>query len=326
MTHDSHGGAPADETCFEAWAGFEHLLAEHLGTMVDTGGADHLILELPGDDHTGTAPYAQFAGFGDGRMVRGEVSSNTFLGRSFLIDERAMVLLGDAGFELTHDAAGGPLNWACDLPIGEAAALASRVVFALREIFGIPHPHLLTFQAWGPSADGVRALGLCASADVAADLVPAAPVPPPDDPDGRPPLRTAYRPKSHAKLVRLVGRTLQRRLDAEPIVDDDGDFVVEHLGQPVWVLVRGDQPAVEILARVAHDVRSRRGAAVETAVLNRTTLWVKWEVRERAVWQTLLVPGFPFAPMHLDAMLDVFFAAMSAHRDDLAFRLGGRVA
>lgn len=321
MTEDSHGGAPADETWFDEWSKFESLLAGYIATMVEPDGDDHLILELPGDDEGGTAPYAQFAGFGGGTMLRGEISSNTYLGRSFLLDERGRLLLDDAGFTLQHDDAGDPLNWASDRPLHEAVALASQVVFALRDVFGIPHPHLLTCRAWGPAAVSVGVLGLSPSDEVPVDVIP-----PPGNPDYRPRLKTVYKPKTRAKLVELVGRVLERKYDGEIDVDDDGDYVISHLGQPVWVRVREDQPAVEIIARVTHEVRSRRATSVEIGILNRDHAWAKWELHGRAVWQRLLVPGFPFAPAHLDAMLDVFLTSMTTTRDDLALRVGGRTS
>ena len=119
---------------------------------------------------------------------------------------------------------------------------------------------------------------------------------------------------------------LREKYEGEPTIDDDGDFVLHHLGQPVWVRVRRDQPAVEIMARVAHDVHSRRATAVEIGLLNRDNLWVRWTLRDRAVWQTLVLPGIPFVPRHLDAMLDVFLDAMTSTRDDLAYRTGAKVA
>ncbi|MFW6869502.1 T3SS (YopN, CesT) and YbjN peptide-binding chaperone 1 [Nocardioides sp. CPCC 206347] len=321
MTNDSHGGAPADETCFDDWSEFESLLAGYVANMLDPDGRDHLILELPGDDESGTAPYAQFAGFGSGTMLRGEISSNTYLGRSFLLDERGRLLLEDAGFTLQHDHAGDPLNWASDRPVGEAVALASQVVFALRDVFGIPHPHLLTCQAWGPAAASVGGLGLSPSDEVPADVIP-----PPANSDYRRRQKTAYKPKTREKLVQLVGSVIRDKYDGEPVIDEDGDYVLGHMDQRVWVRVRADQPAIEIMARVVHEVRSRRGTAVEIGILNRDHAWAKWELRERAVWQRLLVPGFPFVPVHLDAMLDVFLTAMTTTRDDLALRVGGRTA
>ncbi|KRC48801.1 MULTISPECIES: TY-Chap domain-containing protein [unclassified Nocardioides] len=317
MTNPSHGGTPADETCSEAWSAFEVLLGDHLATMLDV--EDHLIVEIPDGGASGTAPYAQFAGCGDGSTVHGEVTSNAYLGAAFLLDEDEELLLDDAGFVLADDD-GTPANWSSEEDVTVVRALASRVVFALRQVFGIAHPHLMTYQAWGPAASGARRLGLCPTADVPVEGEGADQAP-------RTGLRkTAYKPKTRARLLRLVGRALEERYGVASPLDDDEDYLLRHLDQPVWVRVRQDQPAVEILARVTHDVRSLRGTAVEIGILNRDHLWVKWELRDRAVFQTLVVPGFPFAPLHLAAMLDVFEAAMTATRDDLALRVGGRTA
>lgn len=320
MTNHSPGGTPADPTCVEAWATFEDQLAGYLADMVDAAEQDHLILELPGDDESGTAPYAQFAGFDGGTMIRGEVSSNAYLGAGFLLDERSTALLEDAGFVLQRDDEGAAQNWARDVPIAEARALASVVVVALRDVFGIAHPHLLTYQAWGPATEGIDVLGLCATSDVQVDPVVS------PSRARRALGKTAYRPKTRAKLHELVGRLLAQKYDVEPVVDDDGDYVLEHMGQAVWVRVRSDQPAVEIMARVAHDVRSRRATSVEIGLLNRDHSWVWWTLIDRSICQSVLIPGFPFVPVHLDAMLDVFMEAMSTTRNDLALRVGGRTA
>ena len=77
---------------------------------------------------------------------------------------------------------------------------------------------------------------------------------------------------------------------------------------------------------MAHGVHSRRATAVELGLLNRDNLWVNWTLRDRTVWQTLVLPGFPFVPTHLDAMLDLFLEAMTETRDDLAYRVGAKVA
>ena len=124
----------------------------------------------------------------------------------------------------------------------------------------------------------------------------------------------------------MVRMTLHAKYDEEPTVDDDGDVVLTHMDQPVWVRARPDMPAVEIFARVVHDVHSRRATAVEIGLLNRDNLWVRWTLRERTVWQTLLLPASPFVPSHLDEMLDLYLAAMSETRDDLAYRTGAKVA
>lgn len=111
-----------------------------------------------------------------------------------------------------------------------------------------------------------------------------------------------------------------------PEIDQDGDVVITHLDQRVWVRVRQDQPAVEIIARVAHGVHSRRATAAEIAVLNRAHMWTIWVLSGREVWMRLPIPALPFVPAHLGTMVDLFLEAMTKTRDDLAFRVGGRVA
>lgn len=316
LTNDSHGGAPADNTFGVAWDEFEKVLAGYLAAMVDAESNDHLIVELAGDDQTGTAPYVQFAGFG-GDMLRAEASSNNYLGPVFRIGEVDEEFLTHLGFRIDETDGIASGNWYVERPTAEAATVAQLAVTVLQEVFGIAHPHLLTYQAWGPAAARSESLGLLPSSDVPIEVTPET---------GSRRRKAAYRPKNRDKLIALVGRVLADKYDGEPEPDADGDYQVSHMGQAVWVRVRDDQPAVEIMARVTHDVRSRRGTAVEIGILNRDNLWVKWELRERAVWQKLVFPGFPFAPDHLDGMLDVFMDAMTQTRDDLVLRVGGRTA
>jgi hypothetical protein len=136
----------------------------------------------------------------------------------------------------------------------------------------------------------------------------------------------ALEPGDREELVGFVGQLLREKFEQEPDVDDDGDFVLWHMGQPVWVKVREEQPAIEIFARVAHDVHSRRAAAVEIGLLNRDSLWSRWVLRDRTVWQVVHLPAMPFVPVHVDGMLDLFFAAMSETRDDLALRVRAKAA
>lgn len=146
--------------------------------------------------------------------------------------------------------------------------------------------------------------------------------------EGRPVLDTVvFMPEGPADLAAVVLRQLEEKYgDDDVVVDDDGDFLVRGLGFPLWVRVHSDQPAVEIFTRAVRGVHSRRATAAELAVLNRDSAWCMWKQRGRDVWQESVVHGRPYVPRHLDAMLDVFGAALKQTRDDLAFRVGGKVA
>lgn len=317
MTSGGGSAEPQDLTTEtnEAWQRLQVGLAEQLGNMTDED--DHLVMELPsGGDRgeVGTTPYAQFAGFGD-RMVRAELSGDAYLAPLHRLDAESASSLSLGGW-LGND--NEELNWYLERSVADANLLALTVVWALRDVFGVTHPQLLTFNAWGPNSASADVLGLGATADVPAELAieqledPAEPL--------------VLSPSDRDELVEMVLMVLQAKLGERPTVDDDGDAVLIHLGQPVRVRVRHEQPAIEIFARVAHDVRSRRATAVELAVLNSGNSWVKWSQRERTVWQHLVIPGAPFVPAHLDGMVDVFLETMTKTRDDLVFRVLGKAS
>lgn len=337
MTNTNRGGGPADEgqtiehELDATWNDFRDALSGYLTTMTDPLENDHLIIELPSPDPSGEdgcAPYAQFTGFGDGTMIRAEISGDYYLLPQYRLgaDPAGLAtVLCWAGNDAAPDGDAEKRNWFVERPLAESEVIASQVVWVLRHHFGIAHPHLLTYRAWGPAAEAVERLGLCATADVPQDEpAPATTRSFPDAEWIRSQL--AFEPTDHDELVGLVGAVLRDKYEGEPTIDEDGDFVLHHLDQPVWVRVRPDQPAVEIAARVAHGVHSRRATAVEIGLLNRDHSWVRWILSDRSIWQSLLLQGMPFAPTHLDAMLDVFFEAMSETRDDLALRTGARVA
>lgn len=336
MTNTNHGGGPANEAhgCVDAlWEEFEGSLAMYFSMMVDPDEGDHLLIELTDPDpdgDTGCPPYAQFAASGEGRKIRAEVSGNAYLREHFRLGTDAagwFTRLGwEGGEQPAEDGDVEERNWHIEMPVERAGEIATTVVQALRQHFGIPHPQLLTYQAWGPAAVEAEVLGLCATTDVPIDE-PTATACTPADPEHKPVLgQLALEPADRDELLHLVGCLLSEKYEGEPTLDADSDFELHHLGQPVWVRVRTDQPAVEIMARVAHGVHSRRATAVEIGLLNRDSAWVKWDQRDRTVWQTLLLPGIPFVPRHLDAMLDVFLDTMASTRDDLAYRTGASVA
>lgn len=321
MTSTDRGGRPAASHELEMlWDRLEGRVVDFVVGMTDPDGADHLRLELPDPDPTlpGCPPYLQFAGFGGGRMIRAELSGDAVLLPQHVLDDEGRAFLRSHGWS-GNDPDGDPdaRNWFvhCDL---DGVGLVVAVAFAaLRMHFGVPHPHLLTYDAFGPAAARVDSLGLLASEDVPHEQSGGSPVP-------SSPAPLVQVPTNREELLAFVGAALHAEHPGEVSLDDDGDYVLQHLGQPVWVRVRQEQLAVEILARVAHGVYSRRATAVEIGLLNRDKAWTQWTLRDRDVWQTILLPGTPFVPVHLARMLDVFLAAITETRDDLALRIGAK--
>ena len=128
------------------------------------------------------------------------------------------------------------------------------------------------------------------------------------------------------ELIRLVGDALTEKFGERPAVDDDRDFVLHHMGQPVWIRVHADFPAITIMARVGHGVYSRRATEVELGILNRTATFSRWSLAGRDVWQETAMVALPFVPLHLSVLIDRFLQTMTSPRDDLAYRTGAKVA
>ena len=125
-------------------------------------------------------------------------------------------------------------------------------------------------------------------------------------------------------MLELVEQTIGAEMPVGR--DEDDDFFVDHDGQRIWIRVLPNVPAIEISARAAHGTISRRQAAVEVGILNRSNPWIWWQVIGRDVFQTAIIDTSPFAPRHLMTTLEIFCQALSATRDDLALRVGGEVA
>lgn len=295
----------------EAWESFQVGLEGYVARLTDEG--DHLVVELPSGGG-GTAPYAQFAGLGEGR-VRAELSGNAHLAPAHRLDAERTSSLTLGGWKGNDEV---ERNWYVERVCVDANVIATSAVWALREVFGIAHPLLMTYRAWGANAASAAALGLAATEE----MVVESPID--EDDDSREPV--VLTPSSRDELIEMVRAVLAVKFGEKPEVDDDGDVVLMQLGQPTWVRVRHEQPAIEIFTLVARDVRSRRATAVELGVLNRDYPWVKWIQQDRTVWQHLFLMGAPLLPDYLGAMVDVFFGTFSKTRDDLVFRVMGKAA
>ena len=197
----------------------------------------------------------------------------------------------------------GEVEYTEDLANGREP-IVHRASMVLRNIVGVPHPQLLTHSADGPCARLSPVLGLAWTG-------------------GPRPAPEVYAETDREVLLDIVEDALDGVYDVGR--DEDDDLFVEHLGQRVWVQVLPDAPAIVISTRVAHGARSRRQAAVEVGILNRSNAWVRWQVIGRDIVQTATVEAMPFAPHHLMTTMEVFLDAMKT-RDDLALRVGGEVA
>lgn len=290
-----------------AWAEFEERLTAYLQTMGHVD--DHLILSAPDGDGVLAAPYAQVDVVRPGEL-RGEVSGPTVLEEVHRLDESGLQALGRLGWEAPAAEQGFP-NHHTLVEVDDAEVLARMIRLALGDVFGLSDPELLSYHAWGPAADDADALGLVAASDLPTDLVAR---------QGR----AATMPDDRDALLEMVGETLTEVLGHEVDRDEDDDFLLDddHL---TFVRVRSDEPTIEIFTRLVHGVDSRRRAALEIALLNRDARWSKFSLADRAVFMTVSIPGAPYCPEHLAALLPRFRETVLEVRDDLALRTGAVV-
>lgn len=288
-----------------AWGVLGDRLTEYLGSL---GERDHLVLALPGPTAEPGAPYVSFGTLVDGRLYVGVPLAERLMGDD-PIGLAGQELLVSWGFELEPGVC-----WIWSGASTESGLAACQGVRVLRQVFGVPHPALLSYDAVGP-ADAER-LGLVAREDVNEE---------PDAPE-RDPEVVVHLPDDHDDLFSLVMSALASRDGQPPEVDEDGDIhLVEH-GLEAWLRVRTDQPAIELLTAVVHEVSSPRQAAVEISIINREHTWVQWQLHSSSIWLRLMMPAYPFVPSHFHLMLDVYFHAMLETTADLSLRTRGRIA
>lgn len=140
-------------------------------------------------------------------------------------------------------------------------------------------------------------------------------------------LDAPYVPLGHDRdgLRQQVGDWLEHRLGAPQPIDGDGDFEIEHDGQPVWIEICKDRSAVVIFARVVTGARDLRTAAREAALTTNLAQASTWYPMGADIWQRCEVPVQFFFAEHLDQAMDEFLASFERVQDDLALLAGGRV-
>jgi hypothetical protein len=296
-------GFGVDRAVAQAWVRFQAGLADRLAEMAED---DVLVVEaMVGEDEAGAAPYVQFCAWGGG-MLRGEVASNHVLVEARELDERGERALGEIGYAAPtygpdDEPDDGSLNFHVDLPQGEADRLAVMSVRALRDVFGVPHPALLT----GDLADEATTPEEPAAAERTDEPV------------------AAYPHGGHEELTALVDWALTPYFGHEPVHDDDGDIPVEVGGTVLFVRVHESVPVVELFACLATDVQDLERAAFEVNVLNRDVRFVKFRLAGDAILADLQLPAWPFAPEHLRAMLAVMTDSLQQVEADLVERVVG---
>ncbi|WP_158707702.1 T3SS (YopN, CesT) and YbjN peptide-binding chaperone 1 [Janibacter massiliensis] len=277
------------------WIHLEHDLVGWLMSAVGHDEPSRLVVELPGGGRHASVVLATNPSV---KGLRGDI-------RGGGLAPEVAKMLPTLGW-----MSDGAHTWTTFRAADDHSPIVREMLLALRDGYGIPDPGLLTYRAWGPVADEAQDLGIQATETVTVEHQQDATV-------VHDVLTTA---DLRARLVDIV----RELYETEPEVDDDGDVVLHHAGQRVWVGPIGDSLVVRVFARVVHGVYSRRAAATEIAILNRDHSLVRFDLRGRDVWLAVDLPSSPFVPDHLVGALAGVFAAIDRNRADLALRVRGR--
>ena len=295
-----------DRATAVAWREFQARLADQLVAMEqdDVAIIDAMVGEEPEE---GAAPYVQFCAFGEG-MLRGEVAGNHVLDDRWQLDDQAMAALAELGWAAPTYAPDdepdhGSLNHYVDVERTEADRLAVMTTRALRDVFGVPHPALLTGDV--PDAEPAPANEAAAHER------------------GDEPVAT-FPYGGRDELLALVDRALMPYFGHAPRHDTDGDIPVDTGRSVFFVRVPEEVPVVEIFGCIAVDVTDPVAAEREIAILNRDARFAKFRLAGDSVVVELQLPAWPFVPEHLRAMVAMLTEMITTHEGDLVARVGGR--
>ena len=295
-----------DRATADAWREFQAQLADRLAAMEEDDVA--IVEAMVGEEpEEGAAPYVQFCAFGDG-MLRGEVASNHVLDERWELGAESVAALTELGYAAPTYAPDeepdhGSLNHYVDVDQDEADRLAVMATRALRDVFGVPHPALLS----GDVADEASAPAVEAAAAERSDEPLA------EFPHG-----------GHEELSAMVDRALTPYFGHEPRHDSDGDIPVTAGLTLFFVRVLEELPIVELFGCVVTDVTDLEAARREVAILNRDVRFAKFRLSGDSIMVDLQLPAWPFVPEHLRSMVATLTEMIPGIEDDLAERVGGR--
>lgn len=295
MTDDLDSGTKA------SWDEFERRLRDRIRELEED---ETYLVEVPQDEEaTGSTPYVQFCAFGGGAM-RCEAVSNHYLVDAWALDDAGSEQLMRVGFHAPTHGPGespdsGSANYFVDVPREEVEDLAWMTVFALRDVYGVPHPSLLEAE----------------------DVVEPAPAPDVNvarsHADSEPEAFEAHLAQGPHELQELVDAALEPVFGHPPVKDPDGDIAVDTARGPVWVSVNGGRPVVDIWGIVLSDVNDRDLALHETAVLNRDHPDVKYVFHHGCIVAQTRVNASPFVPAHVRVALDQVCTAIERAQEDV---------
>lgn len=278
-----------------AWERFEARLGRELGSI----GEDGLVFSIDdGDPASPMVVMVPCAG-----RIWAELSSNDSLDAEHQLDELQEAAAEALGW-CSPDDGDDTVDYWCDVPAEEVAALVPLVVGTLRQVLRVPHPDFV-MAVWSDDED-VEEEG-----DLTAD----------DDGSGVP-LVVGF-PQSQDELVALLRSALADIFGGQHQPDADGDFPLPCGSVPMWLRPHPLEPMVTVFAFVACEVDDARQAEVELGILNaRHDMWA-FTFDDRAVNARYSLPAAPLLGPQLEWTLARLSDQLDAVAADTAKRVSG---
>lgn len=318
--HPLAKAAPAGPT----WEAFEPALAAAVAEL-DEGQCLVLSVRgtgvegLPGPP--GSSYYVQFVG-GEGGDVRAEAVSNSFLVGDERLSPEAQVRLVELGWQPPTHLPGdeqadpeGSSNYFHDhaAPV-DADAVASSAVAALREVYGVAEPAVLSYLAFDAAGTEFELPGLGVEHQQLASNVVSV--------DAEELLPTPSTPEE--LRAQVEGALLPVLTGGEVLYDDDGDIPIRFGSAQVFVRAGEEAPVVRVFAIVLTDLSMSSSLSEAINELNQRYLYGKFFWDGHSVVMAIDVPCAPFVGSHLLHAIGTVGEVADELDEELQEQFGGR--
>ena len=301
-----HRGFDLEGQASRAWSGFATRLADRVSGMRQ---GDTLTVRLAGLVEA-ESPGLTFA-LNDVGEIRCVVEVPTRARGSDDAERRSEqeleAALSGLGWWVAGRGPGG--DWSShvlrarrDMPVREAGELSRLSVTVLYDVLGALHPVFL------------RVAGDADLVDYTAGGV---------DRTSGDDLPVVTQPVGSEHLRELVIEAVAQELGRRPVVESDGDVLVQTEGARVFVRVLDQTPAIRMFARLVHEVPESAATPAVVLKLNAEYSFIKFLHADDAVLACVHLPADPFVPVHLRRMLATFVQIAEHLGADLAEQLGG---
>lgn len=300
MDSTDYEGFDIDRSTAQAWTEFQARLSDVISVIDDSGD---LVIGTETERTENGGPFVSFSSPARD-VIRSEAASNAVLGETFQLCESDLAAMEKAGWH--PPSADRSANFWVELPQEDSDRMAELAVFALRDVYGVPHPVFL---------DPDQLAEILTPKGVAPAVAPVY-----DEQDV-----TAVLPGSREHLDDLVDAELADLFGHRPIRDEEGDIAIRVGSTMIFLRTSADGREIVLFAAVVHEIEGGRSRAAEVLNdLNCEARWVKFQLIRDRVFATLSVMAHPFVPAHLAQALKIMADTADGIDDQLAEKLRGR--